>query len=112
MQLIKFFNQIIAFLLELFMFISLAYLGFKNGKTVLVKDLLAAGLPLIAIILWGFFAAPNSTYRLEQIPRIFFELALFISTAILFYKSGYTKLAFAFGAIVLLSEVTAFFFKQ
>ena len=112
MQLIKLFNQIIAFLLEFFMFVSLAYLGFQNGKTVLVKYLLAVGLPLIAIILWGFFAAPNSTYRLEQTPRIFFEIALFISTAILFYKSGYTTLAFTFGAIVLLSETIAYFFKQ
>lgn len=112
MQLIKFINQIIAFLLELFMFISLAYLGFQNGKTVLLKYLLTIGLPLIAIILWGLFAAPNSSYRLEHTPRIFFELVLFLSTAILFYKSEHTTIAFTFGVIVLLCEATAFFFKQ
>ncbi len=112
MQLIKQLNQIIAFALELFMFISLGYIGFQNGKTTWLKYLLAAGLPLIAIVLWRFFAAPNSAYRLAQTPRIFFETALFISTAILIYKSGHTTIAFTFAAIVLLCEATAYFFKQ
>jgi Protein of unknown function (DUF2568) len=112
MQTIKFINQITAFLLEIFMFISLGYLGFIKGKTLLWKYVFLIGLPLIAITLWGFFAAPNSTYRLGHTQRIFFESALFVLTAIFFYKSGYTTLALFFGVIVVLSEAIAFFFNQ
>lgn len=112
MQLLKTLNQVIAFLLEIGMFIAFAYWGFQQGKTNLTKYSFAIALPLIVIVLWGFFAAPTSQYRLEFPIRIIFELLLFSIASFLLYKTGHLTLAVCFGAIALISEIVAFIFKQ
>jgi hypothetical protein len=112
MQIIKLINQVIAFFLEMGMFISLGYWGFLQGKTNLTKYSFAIALPMIAIILWGFFAAPKSEYRLEFPIRIFFELCLFVIASFLLYRTGNSRLAIWFGAIALVSEIIAYILKQ
>lgn len=112
MQIIKLINQIVAFLLEIGMLIAIGYWGFHQGKTNLTKYSLALALPAIAIILWGFFAAPKSEYRLEFPVRIIFEICLFAIASFLLYKTGNSKLAIWFGAIALVNEIIAYIFKQ
>lgn len=112
MQIIKLINQVVAFLLEIGMFIAFGYWGFHQGKTNLLKYSFAIVLPAIAIILWGFFAAPKSEYRLEFPPRIIFELCLFAIASFFLYKTGNSKLAIWFGVIALINEMIAYIFKQ
>ncbi|MEO7044472.1 MAG: YrdB family protein [Ferruginibacter sp.] len=112
MQIIKLINQVIAFFLEIGMFIALGYWGFQQGRTNLTKYSFAVALPIIAIILWGFFAAPKSEYRLEFPIRIIFELCLFAIASFLLYRTGNSKLAIWFAAITLVSEIIAYIFKQ
>ncbi|GAB3705444.1 YrdB family protein [Spirosoma flavus] len=111
MQLIKILNQIIYFLLELCMLASLGYAGFLSSQHTLGKYLLAIGLPLAAAILWGFFAAPRSTYRLEFPYRSLFALTLFGFAFFMLYKTGQTRLAITLGITALLCEFIAISLK-
>lgn len=112
MLIVKLINQVVAFLLEISMFIAVGYWGFYEGKTNVMKYSFALALPAITIILWGIFAAPKSEYRLEFPIRIIFELCLFAVSTILLYKTGNSKLATWFGTLAFLNEILACVFKQ
>ncbi len=112
MQILKGFNQLIYYLVELAMFASLGYVGHYANAYTLGKYLIALGLPLLAIILWGIFAAPRSAYRLEPPYRALFALALFGITAFLLFRFGLVRVALLFGVVALLSQLLALALKQ
>ena len=112
MQFIRGFNQVVYFILELTMFGSLAYAGYHSVRHPYGKYLLGIGLPLLAIVLWGFLAAPRSAYRLALPYRSIFALTLFGLSAFLLYRTGQPRLALIFGIIALGSELTALLLKQ
>ncbi|WP_420148289.1 YrdB family protein [Spirosoma sp.] len=104
MPLIRAIHQAIYFMVELSMLASLSYAGFSSAYH---NYLLGIGLPLSAIILWGIFAAPRSTYRLDLPYRSLFTISLFGLSAFLLYQTGQAHLAILFGSIALLSEIIA-----
>jgi hypothetical protein len=109
---IKGFNQLIYFLLELSMFASLGYIGFHSNAHPYGKYVAGVGLPLTAVVLWAIFAAPRSVYRLEVPYRSMFALTLFGLTALWLYRAGYPRLAITFGLIALASELLTLALKQ
>lgn len=112
MDILKFLNLAVAFLLELGMFASLGYWGFYGEKGLFVKILLGIGTPFLAAVLWGIFAAPMSQHRLSLVPRLIFELAAFGIAALVLYKTGQPTLAVAFGALAVVSQTLAVIWKQ
>ena len=112
MPVLKAFSQLLYFSVELAMFVSLAYVGFHANAHPLGQYLMGLGLPLLAIILWGLFAAPRSAYRLEPPFRALFALVLFGVTAFLLYRFGLVKIAVVFGLVALLSQLLALSLKQ
>lgn len=112
MQWLKGLNQTVYFLLELSMLGSFGYAGFHSSQHSYGKYLLAIGLPLIAAILWGIFAAPRSAHRLEPVYRSLFALTLFGISFFLLYRTGQPRLAIILGITALLSVVTALVIKQ
>ena len=94
------------------MFISLSYVGSKYGKITITKWLLGIIFPLIAITLWGYFAAPKSEYRLDLNSRIIFELLMFLVTAILLYKTQFKTVAITFAIVVLVVVISSYFFEK
>ena len=74
MQILKAANLVLMFLLELGMLAALGYSGFKSSQHPYGKYLTGIGLPLVAAILWGIFAAPRSKYRFPQPWRAFLGL--------------------------------------
>ncbi len=112
LTLLKGINQLVYFLVELGMFAALGYVGFHSTTHPYGKYAAAIGLPLVAIVLWGIFAAPKSAYRLEPLYRSVFALTLFGITALLLYKTGNTRLALPFAGVALASELIAFLLKQ
>ena len=112
MQLIKSINQVIYFLVELSMLASLGYTGFQLSQHPFGKYVTGIGLPLLAAILWGVFAAPRSAHRLELPYRSLFALTLFGLTVFLLYRTGQTRLAIYFGSIALICESIALALKQ
>jgi hypothetical protein len=102
----------VAFLLELCMLFSLGYYGFNCGADKIWRLILMISLPLIAIVLWGYFAAPRSANRLPIPYRILFELSLYFITSFLLYKAGSHNYAFILAGTAVLSELLAWSLNQ
>jgi len=107
MQFLKGLNQAVYFLLELCMLGALGYAGFHNSQHPYGKYLLAIGLPLLAAIVWGIFAAPRSAHQLGFPYRSFFVLTMFGIAFFLLYQTGQTRLAITLGILAIVSEATA-----
>lgn len=111
MEIIKGINATVAFLLEIGMLAALGYAGFQADKP-LTKWLLGLGLPLVVIIIWGLFAAPNSNQRLDQPFRTILELALMGLAAFLLYRTGQHRPAIVFATLAVVSEMLALIWRQ
>jgi hypothetical protein len=97
-------SHIMRFALEIITFIVFIYLGFKyykGFKTIMIGIVI----PIIIVILWSILMAPNSSYRLDEIYRLVFEIILFGSVSLLLYsnndKFSNYYLIFAFTSTVL-----------
>ncbi|HLO42713.1 MAG TPA: YrdB family protein [Leadbetterella sp.] len=112
MQIIKIINQTIAFALELAMLATMGHWGYLQGKSTWSKYGIAAVLVLIAILLWGYFAAPKSANRLSLGYRIIFEFVLFMIATFMLHKSGNTNYAIAFGIIATVNLSLEYYFAQ
>jgi hypothetical protein len=108
----KVINLVLAFLLEIAMLIAFGYLGYHCPANPVSKYLLMVALPLSAIILWGFFAAPKSKYRLRKIPRLVFALVLFGASIVLLNSAGKTILATVFAVLVVINQLLLFILED
>ena len=98
-------NQLIAFVLEIGMLISLGIWGFHGEQSTGEKYLLGLGLPLLVAGVWGIWAAPRSAYRLALPYRLLFSFTLFALTAFLLYRLGHGTVAIVFVIFALLSAL-------
>lgn len=57
-------NEVLAFAVELAALVFLCWWGFSTGDGPAVHLLLGIGMPAVAIVLWGTFAAPRARIRL------------------------------------------------
>lgn len=112
MEIIKSINLASAFFLEIAMILAFGYFGFHYPQNILLKYVLMIALPLVAIILWGYFAAPKSKHRLQQPYRVLFALAIFGASVFLLNMTGKTMLAAVFAIMVIINQLLAFIFKQ
>ena len=112
MKLIKVINLTAAFFLEIAMIIAFGYFGFHYPQNILLKYLLMIALPVIAIVLWGYFAAPKSKHRLQQPYRILFALGIFSVSVFALNITGKTTLAAVFAIMVIFNQLFLFIFKQ
>lgn len=55
-------NDVVAFLVELAALAVLCAWGLQVGDSTAVRVLLGVGLPLVAVVVWGLFAAPRARY--------------------------------------------------
>ncbi|PYC67818.1 hypothetical protein C7C46_29970 [Streptomyces tateyamensis] len=73
-------NEALAFLLELAALGLLAWWGFTLGHSLPLHLLLGLGLPLLAALLWGRYAAPKAPVRLP-VPAVLAVKALVFGSA-------------------------------
>lgn len=90
---VKIVIPVVVFLIELVMLGSLAYFGYQKGNGPVVKYVLAIILPVVSIILWGYFAAPKSDHRLAMPYVAMFRLGMFLAASYALYKCGETRIA-------------------
>jgi hypothetical protein len=112
MNIVRGFNRLVAFLLELVLVFALGYGGYSLVENVYLKYTLAILLPITAIVCWSIYAAPRSDKRLEQPWRMAFRLSLYFICAMLLYTIGITTIAISLAGIVLINELIAFYFKD
>jgi hypothetical protein len=107
-------NLAFRFVLELCALAALAYWGWTQHSG-LLRYLLAAGLPLVAAVMWGTLAVPGDRSRSGKAPvpvpgmlRLLLELAFFAVAAWLLYNAGQATLAWIFGAAVVLHYILSY----
>lgn len=109
---LRYANMALAFGLELAMLAALGRWGYLQGKSALFSWVMAVVTVGVAVVLWGYFAAPRSEHRLPLLPRLSFELFMFLLSSLLLYTSGYRTAAVWFCALSCLSVLLAFIFKE
>jgi hypothetical protein len=112
MQSGKAINLVVAFFFEMAMLLALGYSGFWYPESMPLKYLLMILLPLIAAVLWGFFATPKSKHRLQQPYRMIFAIMIFGIAAFLLYETGVTILAVVFAVLAFINQLLLLVLKQ
>lgn len=105
MDVLKFANLGLRFLLELCALAALAYWGFTLDKGLLLKIVAGIGAPLFAAIVWGTFVAPKAPYLVDEPLRILVELAVFGSATWALFATGHSNLVWVFAITVVVNRV-------
>jgi hypothetical protein len=104
-------NLALKFLLELAALAAFAYWGanIANGP---LKVLLAVAAPVTAAFVWGRFAAPKATRRIDLAVRVPLELGVFGLAVLALFTVGSVVVAIVLGALVILNAVLLTAFDQ
>ncbi|WP_433731761.1 YrdB family protein [Nocardia sp. CA-129566] len=101
----KWANLTLAFVMELVAFAALGLWGWKTADTTPVKVVSAVGVPLLAALAWGLFAAPNATFD-HPLLAIVTKVVVFGGAAVGLWAVGYRPIAVVF-VIVLVANLLA-----
>ena len=105
-------NAALMFLLELGMLAGFGAYGLASGKPSGARWVLGLGLPLVAVALWSYWAAPRSTHRLAGASLVAFRLVLFELAALAVQRAVSTRLGICFAVVALLNQALALIWKQ
>ncbi len=92
-------NLILAFLMELAGLAIYSWWGWEAGSSTALRLVLAVGLPVVAAVLWGLFAAPTSKHG-GPIFTAAFKLTCFALAALAVWGLGHPVLAGVFVVVV------------
>lgn len=92
-------NDVLAFLVELAALAVLCAWGFQAGGSTAVRLLLGIGLPLVAVVVWGLFAAPRARYDVPAL-RLATKLVVLGGAAAASFGVLPLGLAVAFAVVV------------
>jgi hypothetical protein len=112
MQILKAANLLIAFLLEQCMVAAFAYWGFFTGQILLAQLALGIGVPLIAIIIWGYWMAPNSQRRLRGKAYLALKIVLFGTAAAALIITGQLLPALIFMVFFIVNQTFIYVWNQ
>lgn len=107
-------NLALRFLLELVAIGAVGFWGWRATDSPL-RYLLAIGLPLLLMTLWGLFAVPNDPSRSGNAPvpvpgilRLMLELTVFTVGVWALWGTGYPRWGMAFAIIVVLHYIISY----
>jgi len=97
-------NLLLAFLLELIALAALCFWGFHIGSSTLVHIVFGIGLPVIAAILWGLFAAGGGPkYTTPAWFKASIKILVYASATIGLVVTGHRVLAVVFALLVIVN---------
>ena len=105
LTIIKNANLALAFLLELGVIAALSYWGFQTDQGTIAKFGLGIGAPVLAIVVWWLFGAPQAMWHLNGVFHLLLEVIFFGSAAVALYASGQHVLGVAFALLFVLNTV-------
>ncbi|MGF7229271.1 MAG: YrdB family protein [Candidatus Saccharibacteria bacterium] len=113
MDILKNINLGVAFLSELFMLTALVWGGFSLHVSTLFKILVGVVAPIVIIVLWSMFFAPQAS--VHRMPTPWLQLAqitLFGTAAYVLSRGGHAKVAVIYIAIAFVSLILGIIWKQ
>jgi len=105
-------NLGLAFLLELVAIASFAYWGFTVSDSIIVRLVLGLGTPILAIVLWGIFAAPKSERRLRGNAYLAFKVVYFVLAILALIAAGSVTLGIIVAVVFAINTVLAYVWHQ
>lgn len=112
LSLLQYANMGLAFLLEIGVLASLCYFGFVVGKNWFAKIGLGLGLPIVAILVWGSFGAPQAIWRLSGFWFLLLQIIFFGSAAVALYAASKRRLGIVFALVFVLNTILAYAWRQ
>jgi hypothetical protein len=100
-------NEGLAFLFEIVALVAISWWGFHIGPNTADRVLLGIGMPLLAIVLWGLFAAPKSAVRTPMVGVLSVKVVVFGAAAVGLWLSGLPVLAVVFAVLVAVNTTIA-----
>lgn len=102
-------NLAFRFLLEMAALAAIGFWGWQQAENLILKIVLAIGLPVMAAVLWGTFAVPNDSSRSGKAPvpvpgwlRLILELLIFGIAAWALFDSGFVTPSLILALLVLI----------
>jgi len=90
--------DVLAFLCEIFAFITLAVWGFTAWP--FPWNIVAGiGAPLVAVLLWALFVSPRAVFAVHPFVRALVELLVYASATIVWWTSGNAWIGLAFAVV-------------
>ena len=105
LTIIKNANLALAFFLELGVLAALGYWGFQTGQGTVAKIGLGIGAPVLAIVVWWLFGAPQAMWHLNGVFRLLLEVIFFGSAAVALYAAGQHVMGVAFALLFVLNTM-------
>ena len=105
-------NLGLAFLLELVAIAAFAYWGWNASDSTLVKIVLGLGTPILAIVLWGIFAAPRSSRRLQGTAYLIFKVVFFALAILALFAADSIPLGTLFAVVFVINTILLLVWHQ
>lgn len=90
--------DVLAFVCELFAFVSLAIWGFAMWSFPW-NIVVGVGAPILAILLWALFVSPRAVLAVHPFIRAVVELLVYASATLAWWSLGFTWVGLIFGVI-------------
>jgi len=108
LEAIKSVNAALAFVLELGVLVALGYWGFTADPALLTRISLGIGLPLLAILVWGIWGAPQSKWQLHGHWFLLLRIVFFGSAVVALSLAGQYIVAVIFALLTVLFLVLTY----
>lgn len=106
-------NLLLAFLVELTMLVAFCAAGWSLGGTSWLKPVLVVGLPVLAILAWGRWAAPRAGRRRLKMPALlYFKIGMFALGTVAWWVAGQGFVGTIFAVLAAINLIAALLFRQ
>lgn len=105
-------NLALAFILELAALAAFAYWGFNTTDLTIVHIVLGIGVPVLGAVLWGVFAAPKASRRLQGAAYWAFKAVFFALAAAALIAAGQTTAGIMLGVVAAVNLILLYVWKQ
>ena len=112
MDVVKGINAALAFVLELAMLFGFGYWGYQVGRDSWLGWVLAIGLPIVAVLIWGAFFAPRAAKRLSLVPGALLSMGLFLLAALVLALSQQPLAGVVLAAVAVTNRALVLFWRQ
>ncbi|MEV6312829.1 YrdB family protein [Streptomyces sp. NPDC051840] len=105
-------NEVLAFLLEVIAVGALAWWGFTVPGSTAVSVALGISAPLVAVVLWGLFAAPRARFTLPLAGVLAVKTVVLGGGAAAVYGAGHPAAAAVLAVVLVANTGCAEFFRR